>query len=58
MDRSDDARSTEDATEARRNAQRAEENRDALAEQNRRTAATTPDDVPMTGPDEPADGGR
>jgi hypothetical protein len=27
------------------------ENRDALAEENRRVAATTPDDVPMTGPD-------
>ena len=29
----------------------AAENRDALAEENRRVAATTPDDVPMTGPD-------
>lgn len=27
------------------------ENRDALEEENRRVAATTPDDVPMTGPD-------
>lgn len=27
------------------------ENREALAEENRRVAATTPDDVPMTGPD-------
>lgn len=29
----------------------AADNRDALAEENRRVAATTPDDVPMTGPD-------
>ena len=29
----------------------AAENRDALAEENRRVAATTPDDVPLTGPD-------
>lgn len=29
----------------------AAENREALAEENRRVAATTPDDVPLTGPD-------
>ncbi|MEW5929368.1 MAG: hypothetical protein AB1941_18095, partial [Gemmatimonadota bacterium] len=29
----------------------AADNRDALAEENRRVAATTPDDVPLTGPD-------
>ena len=37
-----------DNTEALR---AAAENREALAEENRRVAATTPDDVPMTGPD-------
>lgn len=34
----------------------AAENRDALAEENRRVAATTPDDVPMTGPDTRGEG--
>jgi hypothetical protein len=32
------------------------ENREALAEENRRVAATTPDNVPMTGPDTRRDG--
>jgi hypothetical protein len=36
---------------------RVEEGHDALEEQNRRVAASAPDDVPMTGPDD-ASGGR
>lgn len=59
MDRSDDARSTEDTTANREHVQNAEENRDALAAQAERTRATTPaeTDTPIGGANRSGSGG-